>query len=195
MKKTLKLYVSFSLSAIPTTSTCVSWVGGRGSVHRQEQQQKTVMTAMGFHRYYRNTGRPNVLLSQHRCPLRAASSLISSLLSKILRSPSLSSSLSLPRCATELSGNRATPRHATTPEVQNQHRWIAKGLALEPRWRSTQASISLLTRTLLWNLKWVRPNAVSLLTCCPGRVQTDIKSKCLRGSEDERDEPQRFKFR
>ena len=36
---------------------------------------------------------------------------------------------------------------ATTLEVNNHHRWIAKGLALGPV-RSTQASISLLTRIL-----------------------------------------------
>jgi hypothetical protein len=39
------------------------------------------------------------------------------------------------------------PRHATTPEVKNHHRWIANGLALGPP-RSTQVSISLITRTL-----------------------------------------------
>jgi hypothetical protein len=49
---------------------------------------------------------------------------------------------------TELSGNGTTPRHATTTKVQNHHRWIANEFALGPP-RSTQASITLLTRTLL----------------------------------------------
>jgi hypothetical protein len=51
------------------------------------------------------------------------------------------------RCVTELSGQGTTPRHAATPAVKNNRRWIANGLALGPL-RSTQASISLLTRTL-----------------------------------------------
>ena len=29
-------------------------------------------------------------------------------------------------CATELSGNGTTPRHATTPEFKNHHQWIVK---------------------------------------------------------------------
>jgi hypothetical protein len=35
-------------------------------------------------------------------------------------------------CATELSANGTTPRHATTPEVKNHHRWIAKGSTWDP---------------------------------------------------------------
>jgi hypothetical protein len=52
------------------------------------------------------------------------------------------------RYATELSGNGTTPRHATTPEVKNHQRWIAKGSPWDPKKRTTQASNSLLTRTL-----------------------------------------------
>ena len=52
------------------------------------------------------------------------------------------------RRATELSFNGTTLRHATTPDFKNHHRWIAKGLDQGPLKRSTQASISLLTRTL-----------------------------------------------
>jgi hypothetical protein len=35
-------------------------------------------------------------------------------------------------CATELSGNGTTPRHATLPKGKNHHRWIAKGSTWDP---------------------------------------------------------------
>jgi hypothetical protein len=73
-------------------------------------------------------------------------------------------------CVNELSGNGTTPRHATTPEVKNHHRWIANGFALG-RLRSTQASISLLTRTLPLAPETVQRGQPA---CYPSRVQTRL---------------------